>query len=264
VNWLWLALGTAYFVLPLLATFLFSIKTSRHGRDFSAYSAVLHDPAFRDAVEFSLKLAVTAIVVSTLLLVPTAYWVHLKLPWLRPFMEFATILPLVIPPIVLVVGLGKTFEGAPGWVYGEASWTWGIPPILAGGYVILAFPYVYRSVDTGLRAIDIHTLTDASLSLGGSWTTTIVRVIVPNLRPAVLNAAFLTLAIVMGEFTMAQLLNFTSFQVYIAGVAQSSGTESAALTLIAFALVWAVMLALLVFTRAPGGRRTTATVGGAR
>ena len=193
-SWLWLVLGSAYFVLPLVATFVFSTQTSRHGHSLDAYATVLREAQFRSAIFFSLRLAIATIVVSTLLLVPTAYWVHLKLPRLRPLMELTTILPLVVPPIVLVVGLAKTFQSAPGWVFGEGSAPFHIPAILVGAYTVLAFPYVYRSVDTGLRAIDIHTLTEASLSLGASWTTTIARVIVPNLRPAVLNGAFLTLA----------------------------------------------------------------------
>jgi putative spermidine/putrescine transport system permease protein len=265
ISIVWLAIGGAYFVLPLFATFLFSLQTRRNHRDFSAYSEVLRSDEFRTAFSFSLKLAVATILISTLLVVPTTYVVNLKLPRLRPLLEFISILPLVIPPIVLVVGLLKTFEGAPGWVFAEGSPSFfGIPPILVGGYVILALPYVYRSVDVGLRAIDIHTLTDASLSLGAGWTTTLVRVIAPNLRAAVINGAFLTLTIVLGEFTLAQLMQFTSFNVYIAGVGRSNGTNAAALSVIAFAVTWVLMLLLLLVVGRSGGRRRAPTIGGAR
>ena len=70
--------------------------------------------------------------------------------------------------------------------------------------MILAFPYIYFSLDAGFRAIDVHTLTEASQSLGASWRTTLLRVILPNIRVAALGGAFLTLAIVMGEFTIAE------------------------------------------------------------
>src|SRR4029078_2868047 len=79
--------------------------------------------------------------------------------------------------------------------------------LLLVGYTVLALPYMYRAVDTGLRAIDIATLTEAAQSLGAGWTTILVRVILPNVLVAVLSGAFLTFAIVIGEFTMAALLN---------------------------------------------------------
>jgi len=267
LNWLWLGLGGLYFAVPLFATAISSTETSRHGHSLSAYGDVFRDPGFRHSLIFSGKLALAAIVVSTLLIAPTAYWVHLKLPRLRPVMEFFTILPLVVPPIVLVVGLLAAFPGDtyPAWFFdGSAPVLFDIPPILAGAYVILAFPYVYRSIDAGLRAIDIHTLTEAAQSLGASWPRTMWTIILPNIRPAVLNGAFLTLAIVLGEFTMAQLLSFNSFAVYIAGIGQAHATEAAALAIIAFALTWAVMLSLLVFTRGPGRARAAAQVGGTR
>ncbi len=41
---------------------------------------------------------------------PTAYWVRLRVPRARPFVEFITLLPFVIPPIILVFGLIQTFS----------------------------------------------------------------------------------------------------------------------------------------------------------
>jgi putative spermidine/putrescine transport system permease protein len=119
--------------------------------------------------------------------------------------------------------------------------------------VILAFPYMYFSLDSGFRAIDVHTLTEASQSLGARWTTTLVRVILPNIKSAALAGAFLTLAIVMGEFTIASLAVFDTFPIYIQYINQNKAYPSAAVTLLAFAITWAAMLALLWVGR---GRRT--------
>ena len=107
---------------------------------------------------------------------PTIYLVHLKLPKLRPVIAFMALIPFVVPPIVMVVGLLRTFRGTPHWFYGEP---WGF---LATAYVILAFPYMFFSLDAGFRSIDVHTLTEASQSLGASWTTTLFKVILPNIR----------------------------------------------------------------------------------
>jgi putative spermidine/putrescine transport system permease protein len=259
-SMVWLGLGTAYFVIPLVATLLFSLQSGRNSSyNLSAYGTVIHDGEFWKTLRLSIVLSLETIGISLLLLVPTAYWVHLKLPRIRAYIEFLTILPFVVPPIILVVGLLKLYNGtlhAPLW-YLEKPYIF-----LVSAYVILAFPYVYRSLDAGFRAIDVHTLTEASQSLGAPWRTTLFRVILPNIRTAALGGAFLTLAIVMGEFTIASLALFNTFPTYINLVNQEKVYEAAALSLVSFGITWAAMLGLLFVGRAPGRRR--APVGGGR
>ena len=144
-----------------------------------------------------------------------------------------------MPPIILVVGLLQLYNGtlhAPNWFLEKPH------VFLVAAYVILAFPYVYRSLDAGFRAIDVHTLTEASQSLGATWRTTLLRVILPNIRLAALGGAFLTLAIVMGEFTIASLALFNTFPIYINHVNEQQAYEAAALSLVSFGITWAAML----------------------
>lgn len=255
----WLSIGVLYFLVPLLATLQFSLQEGREGYGFGAYTYILTDPLFRQSLLFSFLLALATIVVSMLLLVPTVYWVRLKMPRLRPVLDFVSIMPFVVPPIVLVVGLLTLYQGAPSWFVAT-------PAILLCGYVIHALPFVYRSVDAGMEAINIHTLTEAAQSLGAGWGTVLLRVIVPNLRVALLSGSFLTLTIILGEYTMASLMLFNSFAVYIAYVGQSQANPAAALTLISFAITWAAMLGLLAVTRrgSRGGAEVQAQIGGAR
>lgn len=245
---LWLLLGSAYFLVPLLATAQFSLQEGRGRYGFAAYGTIIRDPLFRASLAFSFKLALFTVVLALGLLVPTAYWVHLKLPRLRPVIEFLTVLPFVVPAIVLVVGLLGGFRWTPQWFYGGYL-------LLVAGYVVLAFPYVYRSLDAGLRAINVHTLTEAALSLGASWWTVLFRVIVPNLRTSLLSAAFLTVAIVMGEFTMSVLMQFTTFAVYINYVGATQAQGAAALSLLSFGITWIAMLGILALGRRPGARQ---------
>ncbi len=255
----WLVLGTAYFVIPLVATLLFSLQSGTNSSySLGAYGNVIHDHQFWKTLRVSLILSLETIVISLALLVPTAYWVHLKLPRLKPYIEFMTILPFVVPPIILVVGLLKFYNGtvrAPNWYLEKPYY------FLVSAYVILAFPYVYRSLDAGFRAIDVHTLTEASQSLGASWRTTMGRVIVPNIRTAALGGAFLTLAIVMGEFTIASLAAFFTFPTYIAQINQEKVYEASALSLVSFGITWVAMLGLLFVGR---GSRTRAQLAGGR
>ena len=256
--YVWLLLGGLYFVLPLVATLLFSLKSNQTGRccTLASYGWVVHNGDFWYTLKLSFLLALETIAVSLLIFVPTIYWVHLKLPRLRPLIAFLALVPFVVPPIVLVVGLLRFYKGAPDWFYAQP---WGF---LVAAYVILAFPYMFFSLDAGFRAIDVHTLTEASQSLGASWPVTLVRVILPNIRAAALAGSFLTLAIVMGEFTIANLASFHTFPIFLQYVNETQAYPAAALTLLSFAITWAAMLSLLVVGRKRGAR--AAVLAGAR
>jgi putative spermidine/putrescine transport system permease protein len=253
----WLLVAAAFFLIPLIATLLFSLKSIQTGKCCSgaAYSYVIDDPQFRDTIRLSFQLSLETIAISLLLFVPTIYWVHLKLPRFRPVLGFMALVPFVVPPIVLVVGLLDLYKGAPEWFYAKPY------GFLAAAYVILAFPYMFFALDAGFRSIDLHTLTEASQSLGASWLTTLARVILPNIRVAALGGSFLTLAIVMGEFTMASLSAFKTFPTYIQLVNESQPYAAAALSLLSFLIVWAAMLALLFVGR---GRPRTAQLAATR
>jgi putative spermidine/putrescine transport system permease protein len=249
--YIWLLLGGAYFLLPLYATLDFSLKKNVIGGPCCTlhnYGWVVHNGDFWHTIKISFLLALETIVISLVLFVPTIYLVHLKLPKLRPVIAFMALVPFVVPPIVMVVGLLRTFRGSPSWYYGTP---WGF---LATAYVILAFPYMFFSLDAGFRAIDVHTLTEASQSLGAKWTTTLFRVILPNIRSAALAASFLTLAIVMGEFTIANLSAFHTFPIFIQYVNESQGFPAGALTLLSFGITWAAMLSLLLVGRKRAAR----------
>jgi putative spermidine/putrescine transport system permease protein len=231
--------GCLYFALPLIGMTEFSLKMRRGEYSFDAYRRVFEDQRFWDTFSYSLVLAAATIVVGVLLVVPTAYWVRLKLPQARPVIEFITLLPLVIPAIVIVFGyirLYNTSSFLP--MTGSAL---GTDLLLTMGYTTLALPYMYRSVDTGLRTIDVATLTEAAQSLGAGWVTILARIILPNVMVAVLSGAFLTLAIVLGEFTMAALLNRPAFGPFMQLLGANRAYEPPALAVIAFAITWGCM-----------------------
>jgi putative spermidine/putrescine transport system permease protein len=190
---------------------------------------------------------VASIVVGILLVVPTAYWIQLRLPKLRPVVEFITLLPLVIPAIVLVFGYLRIYNSSS--LLPMTSSERATDVLLTFSYVTLALPYMYRAVDTGLRAIDVRTLTEAAESLGATWPTILFRVIFPNIRVAVLSGAFLTFAIVIGEFTMASLLDRPAFGPYLQLIGANRAYEPSALAIIAFIVTWACMGLIQVFGR---------------
>jgi len=257
--WAWVifALAALYFLVPLVATFLHSIRTRPD--IFLAYRQVLADPKFFVGLGYSFIVGVITIVVSLAIIVPTAYWVRLKIPRLRPLVEFVTLMPFVVPPVVLVFGLIRIYSSGPLIL---ASSDVGLNAMLVGAYVILSFPYMYRAVDTGLAAIDVRTLTEAAQSLGSGWARILWRVIFPNLRTALLSGAFLTLAIVIGEYTIANFLaRNEAFGPYLSLLGRNQPYQPAAVSLISFALTWLAMGVIAFLGRSS---RQRVQVAGAR
>lgn len=245
--WLLILFGALYFFVPLLGTFEFSLRYLRGVYSVEAYRIVLADPRFARTLTYSTVLAFVTIVVGAVLVVPTAYWIQLRLRGLRPVVEFITLLPLVIPAIVLVFGYLRLYNSTS--VLPLTGSERATDLLLMCSYVTLALPYMYRAVDTGLRAINVHTLTEAAQSLGAGWPTILLRVILPNVRAAVLSGAFLTFAIVIGEFTIASLLDRPAFGPYLQLIGANRAYEPAALAIISFAITWACMVFIQVFAR---------------
>ena len=236
--WFWVTLAALYFILPLVGTFIFSLRAKKDTLSFAAYDNVFNDSQFWQTFGFSTMMALLTIISSLLLVVPTVYWVHLRLPRLRPWVELMTLLPFVIPAVVLVFGLIRIYSRPP-FSLTNSVFTTNI--LLIAGYMVLSLPYMYRAVDTGLRSIDARTLTEAAQSLGAGWPTVLFRVIFPNIRGALLSGAFLTFAIVIGEFVLAAFLARPAFGPYMVLLGQNKAYEPAALAIISFALTWAAI-----------------------
>jgi putative spermidine/putrescine transport system permease protein len=238
LRWSVLTVLGIFFLLPMVAMVEFSTRDDQTWPllvDWPELSATYPDLAA--GIVASLGQAALTAVLMLVLLVPTAVWVRLRLPRLRRIVEFLCLLPLTIPAIVLVVGLAPVYA----WVnyfLGGSSLT------LVFAYTVLVLPYAYRAIDAGLSAIDVRTLAEAARSLGAGWTTVMLRVVLPNIRSAVLSAAFLTVALVLGEYTIASLLNRTNLQVAIALLGKSSATMSVAVSLAALLLAFVLLLLL--------------------
>lgn len=250
-SWAIVAAASLYFFVPLYAAFQFSLQMKRGELSFAAYTSVFQSDVFINALVFSILASGAAILFGAILVVPTAYWVRLKLPKLRPVVEFISLLPLIIPSVVLVFGQIRMF-GSNSFLPLTAS-DWGTNILLVIGYVVLSLPYMFRSVDNGMAAIDIATLTEAAESLGASRFRIVTGVIFPNIRAAIVSGAFLTFSICLGEFAIASLLNRNAFGPYMVQLGQDRAYEPAALAIMSFALTW-VLMALMqgAATRKPG------------
>jgi putative spermidine/putrescine transport system permease protein len=257
-SWVWFIIGALYFLLPLFATFEFSLSWDPEV-PLKAYQRAFEDNDFWETFIYSNVLAVATIIVSIILVVPTAYWIRLRLPEARRIVEFITLMPFVVPAIILVFGLIRIYSSPFNIPFTEirlmpplTNFKMGTNILIVAGYMVLAMPYMYRSVDTGLRAVDIRTLTEAAQSLGASWYVIITRVILPNIRSALLSGALLTFAIVVGEVTLASFLGVDAFGPYLFLLGQHRAYEPAALSFVSFLLTWLAMGLIQLFTGGQG------------
>ena len=251
-----LLIAAVYFIGPLLAAISFTLRAPHGGITFSAYKQIFTTTAtgqvgFKTALIYSLGLSIVTILLTLGLMLPTQLLLHLRYPKVRPVVEVLTLLPLVFPPVVLVVGVDDAFtwigrsKGSP--LYSFITWTResGHPLILPLLYVILSMPFVYRTLDAGIRSIDSKTMVEAGQNLGANWLGILFRVLVPSLRSAIINSAFLCFALVMGEFTIASILLFTKpFPVWLYQLPTTSGSVQAAVSV--FSLVLVEVLLLLI------------------
>lgn len=229
---------------------------------FKAYITAFADDKFLQSFMLSNLLALATIVASIILIVPTAYWIRLRLPQARRITEFITLLPFVIPAIILVFGLIRTYSTPLGIPFTDIALPkpliatkFGTYVVIVAGYMVLAMPYMYRAVDTGMRTVDIRTLTEAAQSLGAGWFSIVTQVILPNIRSALLSGALLTFAIVVGEVTLATFLAVDAFAPYLILLQHRSAYPSAALSFVTFLLTW---IAMGLIQLATGGQGQTA------
>lgn len=241
-----LGLFAVFFFGPLLAMLDFSTRGVAGERTWDAWANLVKNPELNAAIVNSLLLALFTVVLMLVLLVPTMIWVRLRVPQAGRLLEFLCLLPLTIPALVIVVGISNIYQWVT-YLLGDSTLN------LTFVYVVLVLPYAYRSLDSALSGIDVTTLAEAARSLGAGWLTVIGRVIVPNIGSGVLSAAFISVALVLGEFTIASLLNYNNMQVVIALLGKSDANTSVATSLAALVFAFVLLMMISVVGRS---RRT--------
>ncbi|SDZ35546.1 ABC transporter permease [Herbiconiux ginsengi] len=255
----WIIVGVIglLFLVPIAAMIEFTLRKGLGGGyDFSRWAAVFggglgneYKPIFT-GLGNSLLLAVVTVVVMLVLLVPTMVLVRIRFPKLQRVLEFVCLIPITIPAIVLVVGLAPVYSVI-ARMFGSGVWT------LAFAYGVIVLPYAFRSIQTNLVAVDVVTLSEAARSLGAGWLTILFRVVVPNIRRGLLAASFISVAVVLGEFTIAALLNRVNLQTALVVVNKADPFVAVIFALLAlvFAFVLLIAIGRIGGTPSGGGRR---------
>jgi putative spermidine/putrescine transport system permease protein len=252
------------FLLPIVALALFTFRATGDPGSFTlAHYAAIFDPSQEltydqlfQGIQNSLVICLITVAIVMLVLLPTMILVELRYPRMGRFIEFVCLLPLTVPTVVLVVGFVPVYQVVAN-TFGSVPWT------LAFAIGIIVLPYAYRPIHAGIKAFDMVVLSEAARSLGAGWFAVVLRVILPNLRRGILSACFLTIAVVLGEYTIASFLSQNTFQTALLLLQQTDPYVAAIFALLALAFAFVLLLVIGVVgnaTRAQAvARRRTST-----
>ena len=235
-----LLLAAVFVLFPLLSATEFSLRQpATNNLGFANYTWFFSAPDFAKYLGISFGLALLSSIILLIFLVPTVIWLNLGGGKFRRFVEFLSLLPLVIPVVALAIGAQTALPD-----FAQTN-----EVILAFMYAVLAMPYAYRTLDTGLRSIPLKTIVEAARGLGAGWSSVILRVVVPVVRSTVASALFMTLALSLGEFTLTSLLHWDTFTTWVTTMSQSNILGAIALSVFSLIAVFALLLVLSIFIR---------------
>lgn len=119
------------------------------------------------------------------------------------FLESLIALPWAVPGTVFAIALATTFSVNAPWV-GRFIWV-GTPIILPLAYLVRCLPLTGRATLAGLRQLD-PALEEAAVSLGASRWRRLRRVVLPQVRPALVAGAGLAFITAFGDFVTSIVL----------------------------------------------------------
>lgn len=232
-------LGFLFFIVPIVSSVLFSIQVGDGTYTLDAYFRMLRDPLMLKSVWLSAQMTILTVAIILFLMVPTVTWIYIRAPKARRVVEFITILPLTIPPIVTGLGILNSMP----------SFLLNTPYLMALIYGVLTMPYTFRSLDNGLNSIDVRTLVDAARGLGATWKQVLFNIIAPNIKSAIFGAVFLGVALVLGEFVIASVLLWETLPVWMSNIGLQDAEGAVALSVMSLTFVWLLLMILSLLDR---------------
>jgi putative spermidine/putrescine transport system permease protein len=232
-------MGILFFTMPIYSSSLFAFQSEEGSFTLNPLRNAGANTELVNSLGLTLQIALGTVLLTLLLIIPTVAYLHLVIPGARAWVEFLTLTPLVIPPIVQGVG----------FLYSMPTWLKASPNALIFAYTILALPFSYRAIDAAFSTIDLRTLVDASRSLGAKSLTITRKILLPNITTGLFSAVFLSVALVLGEFAYASLLLWDTFPTVLAVAGMSDASTAVALSVLSLVGVWIILNTLTLFNR---------------
>ncbi len=251
-----------FMVVPVIGTLLFSVSTRwdrsvwPEGYTLEWWARVTSQPAFGLTLKNSFIASFATMLCLLLLVTPTAYWMKLRVPQGKPFVELIASFSFGVPGVILALALIRFYSSVPLPIVNH-------PTILVIACMVLSLPFMYRPVLNALEAIDFRVLTEAAESLGAGGWAILSEVILPNIMSGVVSGCLLVFSTVFAEFTLTNLLvgtRFKTFPLYLVEFTRFDGRQASALAVVSFVVAWVTSLAI-IWVSSKGGREAAHVVG---
>ncbi|HWI74540.1 MAG TPA: ABC transporter permease [Baekduia sp.] len=232
-----------FLILPLLVLVPTSwtsgqlVEFPPKGFSLHWYDEALTGTTWTDPLKVSLQVGVFGGLLATVLGTATALGMRrLAAPRGARLAQSLFILPLALPYVSYALGLYQLFSKLPAGL-GDTL----IPLIL--GEAVIAMPLVYVVVAGALSGVDPR-LARAASTMGARWPTTMWRIELPLVRPAIIGGFVFAFATIFDEATLAIFLSPVT-DITLAQQLYRSASESIAPTLSAVSTM-ITMLAIVV------------------
>ncbi|NAS11239.1 molybdate ABC transporter permease subunit [Poritiphilus flavus] len=162
-----------------------------------------------DPLILTFKLAFVTTVILFVLSIPLANWLAHSRSRIKPLIETLVSMPLVLPPTVL--GFYFLVAFSPGNAFGSWLNDWlGLRlvfsfPGLVIASVLYSLPFMVHPIQSGLSGIPAS-IREASYVMGRSRLDTLLRVLLPNIKPSILTGIVLAFAHTVGEFGVVLMI----------------------------------------------------------
>ncbi len=194
------SLVVAYLYAPVAVIVIFSFSTSPRlsmpidGLTLDWYSAAFSNPLISTALRNSLTLATISAILAGVAGAAFAFWlVSLKRPRLKATMLTASLMPAIVPLLVIGIALAVFFR-----VLGMHQGLFNA----AIGHVLVSLPFVVLTMSARLETFDFSVL-EAARDLGATPRRAFLDITLPLIRPSVIGAAMLAAALSLDEFVVS-------------------------------------------------------------
>lgn len=225
-----------YFFLPFIMTGIYAFSTE-WGKTFFPTGMTVQwmkqlflDISFIKAVLRSLILATTVLLFILCVMLPTVLTIVISFPNLNKYMQGMSLMPYVIPGVILVTALLKMY----------AKLNVSMLIVLAGALFVMSIPVIYFGLYNSLISINTKQLIEAGKTLGATSLTLIFKVIIPNIRIGVVLSSVMIFSALFGEYLLTNLLiggRFETLRIYMLRRMNENGHLASAVMMFYFVCI---------------------------
>ncbi|MCF0110376.1 MAG: ABC transporter permease [Erysipelotrichaceae bacterium] len=195
-SFVWLVM--LFFYLPIFYVMVFSFNESKSLTRFTGFSLKWYQKMFetrtiREAIYYTVVIAVLATVISTVIGTVTAIGLSKSKKILRDVVLQVNDIPMMNPDIVTAIGFMLLFSSLN---LEKGFWT------ILLSHIVFCIPYVILSVMPRLRQLDDN-LAEAALDLGCTPIQALTMVIIPQLKSAIISGALIAFTMSFDDFVIS-------------------------------------------------------------